>query len=150
MKNDLRKPAVAPNIASKSENEQNDLSQPLLEKQPAYNELYLVPTRWNKFKVLLANSGEMSLLTLGLCLSVYQEDFFTLVYQFLLQVLLYFSMKEFGANVPFQIKFNKFIILCLIFLFIVKGYYLTEVGLMLFDATYKTWKITLEMFGFNF
>lgn len=32
----------------------------------------------------------------------------------------------------------------------VKAYYITEVGFVLYDATYKEWKMTLETFGFNF
>lgn len=32
----------------------------------------------------------------------------------------------------------------------IKAYYITEVGFILFEQTYKDWKITLEMFGFNF
>lgn len=65
--------------------DEKGLIEPLLFKEePLHKEKHLTPTRWNKFKVLIANSQEMSLLTLGLCLSVYQEDFFTLIYQFLL------------------------------------------------------------------
>lgn len=61
--------------------DESSLMQPLLDgSESLHREKQLTPNRWNKLKVLIANSQEMSLLTLGLCLSVYQEDFFTLIY----------------------------------------------------------------------
>lgn len=59
-------------------------------------------------------------------------------------------MKNFGEHTGFQIKFNKIILALLFVLLMVKAYYITEVGLILFEDTYNTWRITLEMFGFNF
>jgi hypothetical protein len=48
---------------------------------------------------MVINSYEMILITLCLALSVYKEDFFTLIYQFMMQGLLYFSIQDMGAKV---------------------------------------------------
>lgn len=63
------------------------------------NEVPLPHTRWNWVKVMVINSYEMILITLCLALSVYKEDFFTLIYQFMMQGLLYFSIQDMGAKV---------------------------------------------------
>ena len=92
------------------------------------NEVALLDTRWNRFKVFAANSFEMVLITLGLCLSVYQEDFFTIVFQLLLQWLLFHSMRDKGKNTEFQALICKVIIGLIGIHGLIKGYYILHLG----------------------
>lgn len=41
------------------------------EKELIKREIYLAPTKWNKFKLFIANSYEISLIAVGLALSIY-------------------------------------------------------------------------------
>lgn len=117
-------------------------------KKP-HSEVYLVPSRWNKLKVFAANSYEMLLITMGLALSVYQEDFFTFVYQFMMQGLLYFSMRDKGAYTKHQVHFSKFIIFCIGVLTAIKLIYVLNLGFELTADVYDEMKMTLETFGFK-
>jgi len=80
-------------------------------------------------KVMIVNSYEMILITLGLALSVYKDDFFTLIYQFMMQGLLYFSIQDMGAKVGLQVKISKVIIGSVMVVGIIKSALIIDSGL---------------------
>lgn len=87
-------------------------------------EVYLKETRWNNVKVFIINCYEMFLITLGLCLAIYQDDASSFIYMFLIQYLLFFSMKGRGEKAKKQVNISKAIISVILILAIFKFIYM--------------------------
>ena len=66
----------------------------------------------------------MFLITLGLCLAIYQDDAASFIYMFLIQYLLFFSMKGRGEQAHKQVKISKAIISVILILAIFKFIYM--------------------------
>jgi len=61
-------------------------------------EIPVTNTKWNKFVYFMINCYELLILTLTLCLSVYQDDATTFIYLFCMQAVLHFSLLNRGAQ----------------------------------------------------
>lgn len=66
-------------------------------------EIYIPPTKWNKFKLFIANFYETFLIILCLALSIYQDDASSFLFQLLILGVLYFSKHGMGARVKTQL-----------------------------------------------
>lgn len=69
-------------------------------------EVYIPPTKWNKFKLFFANFYETFLIILCLALSIYQDDASSFFFQILALLVLHYSKREFGKYVPIQRKIS--------------------------------------------
>lgn len=125
----------------------------ILEKKLAQEmrvrEVYITPTKWNKFKLFIANFYETFLIILCLALSIYQDDASSFFFQMLALLVLHYSKKEFGKYVPIQKK------ICLatfglIFCFMIFKYlYMRQIEPTLTE-NFKDMKSDLHVLGYNF
>lgn len=124
----------------------------ILEKKVAeemkVREVFIPPTKWNKFKLFFANFYETFLIILCLALSIYQDDASSFFFQMVALLVLHLSKKEYGTYVPFQRKISiatAFLILCFM---IFKYTYMIQIEPTL-TVKYKTIKDDLQALGYN-
>lgn len=86
---------------------------------PSHEKL-LSPHNWNKLLVLLINMFEITIITLSLSLTVYQDDASSVLFLFLMQLTLYYSMRNRGNEVGKQKKITIYIVILLFFMGILK------------------------------
>lgn len=73
-----------------------------VESEKIDREVYVEPTKWNKIKLFIANVFEVILLSLGLGLSIYQDDLISFVYLLFVLWLLYLAGRDMGRFIQKQ------------------------------------------------
>lgn len=96
----------------------------------------------------MVNCYEIILISLGLALSIYQDDASSFVYQLLMQVLLFYSVVEMGRYVRTQKKICIGVVVVLACFMLFKYWYMTETEQTLTQDRTKL-EMTLKTLGFK-
>ena len=110
----------------------------------------MAPSLCNKITLFLANSYEVFLLALGLALSINKDDIISFIFQILMQVLLFYSMKEMGKYIKRQYFICLTLMIITIFVILYKYMRMNAITPLLTYSYYQEIRVSMLSWGFVF